>query len=133
VLNRDDPAFHELLTQISNAVFSRYVENPHAVYGPLYVKAGKGELGVGFESLSRGERVELLTELVDWGHYLVQGIGEDQLNAIFKNVIGGKWPHKWCDGVFDRTPEQQAFQDILLGEHPRQQEVKTQERGSRGI
>jgi len=75
--------------------------------------------------------VELVKEMMDYASALEmqeweRRQGREKLFEGISSVLDGKPPQGWSECA-------KAFQDILRGDYPKQQEVKTQERGGREI
>jgi hypothetical protein len=98
----DHPAWAELVTEIESVVSLSYVEDPDAPWGPSYTPSEE-EPGFSFDSLNRKDRQNLLAEMVSWRQYECQGISHGQQRIIIANVLDGKPPEKWLEGVFDEA------------------------------
>jgi len=102
ILKPDDPVWAELVTEIESVVSQRYVEDPDANRGPSYTPSEE-EPGFSFESLNRGDRQNVLADMVSWRSYESQGMGHSQQRIVIANVLDGKPQEKWLEGVFDEA------------------------------
>ena len=127
-LDRDDPAFNDLITEIQSVLSARFVEDPDRLCSPFYMPSN-GEPGFEFASLNRADRLELISEMVDWRGYDCRGITGAQLTVIIGNVMDGKPQDRWLEGVFDPDVEKAAFRNLLHEDRPMAKEVETKDRG----
>jgi len=98
----DHPAWAELVTEIESVVSLSYVEDPDAPWGPSYTPTEE-EPGFSFASLNRGDRQNVLADMVSWGNYESQGISHAQQRIVIANVLDGKLQERWLEGVFDEA------------------------------
>ncbi len=127
-LDRNDPAFNDLITEIQSVMSIRYVEDPDRLCSPFYMPSND-EPGFEFASLNRADRLELISEMVDWRGYDCRGIAGAQLSVIIGNVMDGKPQDRWLEGVFDPDVEKAAFRNLLHEDRPMAKEVETKDRG----
>lgn len=116
MLKPNDPAWTDLFADIQAVVSCRYVESmerPSNIF-PAYMESRDGS-GFEFSELQRGDRMELLTDADFWLHYEDLGLSDCQEVAILNNILEGKPPEKWFDGVFDREAETLTLAQILEG------------------
>src|SRR5438128_12611814 len=101
MLNRDDPAWSDLIAEIKSIVSSRYVEDPEQFSSmfPAYMKSS-GNDGFEFASLHRGDQRDLFKDAEFFDRYGDQGITDAQMLTIMGNVLDGKPQEKWLEGVF---------------------------------
>jgi len=98
----DHPAWAELVTEIESVVSLSYVEDPDAPWGPSYTPSEEVP-GFSFASLNRGDRQNVLADMVSWGNYESQGISHAQQRIVIANVLDWKLQEKWLEGVFDEV------------------------------
>jgi hypothetical protein len=125
---RDDRIFQELIDHIRWVVGRRYVEDPEALGSPFYTMASGDEPSFAFASLNRTDRLRLLADMIPWRHYGNEGITADQQRVIISNVLDGKPPERWLQGVFAPTAQEKAFRDLVRTDplmdrkHPRERD-----------
>ena len=113
MLKRGDRAFDELIAQLKEVTALRFVQDPKPIYSPFYMVASGDEPSFAFASLNRTDRLKLLAEMIPWREYGREGITAAQQRVIISNVLDGKLPERWLQGVFDPDVQQKAFRDLV--------------------
>jgi hypothetical protein len=90
-----------MLDDIEAVTKSRFYEDPDPIASPIEMfRMPEGKSGgEAFSELSPREKWQVLGDYTHWQDYEAHGIGFEELDRIFVNVIDGKLRERWLEGV----------------------------------
>lgn len=96
----DQQILRQMLDDVEAVTKARFYEDPKPYASPIEMfRMPKGKRGgEPFASLSAREKVQVLGDYTRWSEYEKHGVGFNELDQVFYNVIQGKPRAQWLEG-----------------------------------
>ncbi len=96
----DKQTISQMLDDVEAVTRSRFYEDPEPIASPIEMfMVRDGRTGEVFSELSTREKFQVLGDYTQWSDYQKRGIGFEQMDRVYLNVVEGKPREKWLEGT----------------------------------